>query len=223
MTIINNQPPHLIDTHLQIDAPAPPFAAQTTLGRRRLEEYRGRWLILFSHPGDFTPVCTSEFIAFEKMAPIFKAQNCDLLGLSIDSLHSHRAWMHSIYENFGIQISFPVIDDVSMAIAHAYGMIHEGSISTATVRSVFFIDPEGILRALVHYPLNVGRSVKEIHRVLTALQQCEETHDYVLPEGWKPGDKVLRSPVMDSPSATISDPLWYYKEVDLPTGPETGT
>lgn len=200
----------------KLDEPAPPFTARTTLGIRSLDDYQGKWLILFSHPADFTPVCTSEFIAFEKKSKDFKAHECELLGLSVDSVFSHRAWVQSINDNFDVKISFPIIEDVSMAVAHAYGMVHDGSISTATVRSVFFIDPQGILKAMIHYPLTVGRSVDEIFRVLAALQQSAALETISLPEGWTPGCKALANPDMDGAANDASDPLWYFKEVDLP-------
>lgn len=216
MEITENCAPFEVVSGPKLDELAPPFTARTTLGTRSLEDYRGKWLVLFSHPADFTPVCTSEFIAFEKKSPEFKARNTELLGLSVDSVYSHRAWVQSINDNFDIHISFPIIEDVSMAVAHAYGMIHEGSVSTATVRSVFFIDPEGILRAMTHYPLSVGRSVDEIFRVLTALQQAASDETISLPEGWTQGRKALANPDMDEAANDGSDPLWYYKEVELP-------
>lgn len=199
----------------QLDEPAPSFRARTTLGARSLDDYVGKWLILFSHPADFTPVCTSEFIALEKKSSDFKARNCELLGLSVDSVFSHRAWVQSINDNFGIQISFPIIEDVSMAVAHAYGMIHNGSVSTATIRSVFFINSQGILKAMIHYPLTVGRSVDEIFRVLTALQESEADKNIVLPEGWTLGCKGLINPETNDAANDGNDPLWYFKEVEL--------
>lgn len=199
----------------RLDEPAPAFTARTTLGMRSLDDYRGQWLILFSHPADFTPVCTSEFIALENRASEFRARNCELLGLSVDSVFSHRAWVQSINENFAVKISFPIIEDVSMAVSHAYGMIHNGSVSTATIRSVFFINPQGILKATIHYPLTVGRSVDEIHRVLIALQESEANTNIALPEGWTPGRKALINPDMSDTGTDENDPLWYFKEIEL--------
>lgn len=216
MEIAENCAPFDAISGPKLDELAPPFTARTTLGTRNLADYQGKWLVLFSHPADFTPVCTSEFIAFEKKSKDFKAHNCELLGLSVDSVFSHRAWVQSINDNFDVQISFPIIEDVSMAVAHAYGMIHDGSISTATVRSVFFINPKGILKAMIHYPLTVGRSVDEIFRVLTALQQSAINEGISLPEGWKAGGKALVNPDMENAANDGSDLLWYYKEVDLP-------
>lgn len=201
----------------RLDERAPDFTARTTMGTRSLSEYRGKWLLLFSHPADFTPVCTSEFIAFQKAAEKFKDQNCELLGLSVDSVFSHLAWLDSIEANFGTKIEFPIIEDVSMAISFAYGMIHENSVSTATIRSVFFIDPEGILRAITHYPMSVGRSVDEILRVMTALQ-ISVNNDVSLPEGWSPGDKAVLNPpaCREDSIQDESAKAWYYREVELP-------
>ncbi|GHF17371.1 peroxiredoxin [Kordiimonas sediminis] len=178
---------------LRINDRAPDFTARSTQGVVQLGDYRGKWLVFFSHPADFTPVCTSEFVAFEKKAADFRALNCELLGLSADSIYSHLAWMLNIEERFGVRINFPVIEDLSLVIAEAYGMVDELSPSTATVRSVFFIDPEGKIRALIHYPMSIGRSVDEILRVLTALV---ETHDgeTATPEGWTAGDPKLLAP-----------------------------
>jgi len=198
----------------RLDEAAPDFTARTTKGVKSLSDYRGQWLILFSHPADFTPVCTSEFIAFQKAAPDFEKLNCNLLGLSVDSVYSHIAWLDSIENGFGTKIEFPIIEDVSMAISYAYGMIHDGSVSTATVRSVFFIDPQGILRAISHYPMSVGRSVDEILRVMRALQ-ITESNDLSLPEGWQPGDKAVLNPPVNRPENATGQ-TWYYEEVDLP-------
>lgn len=174
----------------QIGAVAPDFDARTTEGLIRLSDFRGRWLVLFSHPADFTPVCTSEFIAFEKQIDAFRALDCDLVGLSVDSLYSHLAWVKDIEARFDVRISFPIVEDISMSIARAYGMIHEASDSTASVRSVFFIDPEGVIRALIHYPLAVGRSIDEILRVVAALQ-VSDAEGVSTPEGWRPGDEAV--------------------------------
>ena len=149
---------------------APDFTAKTTHGVRRLSDYLGSWLLLFSHPADFTPVCTTEFIAFAKAYPEFEKLNCDLLGLSIDSNFSHLAWSRNIEEKFGVTIPFPIIEDLSMQVAHAYGMIMPGASDTSAVRTTFLIDPEGVLRAMVYYPMSNGRNVDEFLRLLTALQ-----------------------------------------------------
>ncbi|ABD87477.1 peroxiredoxin [Rhodopseudomonas palustris] len=179
----------------RINAPAPHFAAKTTFGDRTLADYRGRWLVLFSHPADFTPVCTTEFIAFAKAADSFKAANCDLLGLSIDSVFSHLAWVGNIKEKFGVEIPFPIIEDLSMNVAKAYGMIHPGASDTSAVRATFIIDPDGILRAMVYYPMTNGRSVAEILRLVQALQ-TSLSQGVATPEGWQPGEKIIVGPPM---------------------------
>lgn len=177
----------------RINEPAPDFNALTTDGQKQLSDYRGKWLVLFSHPADFTPVCTTEFIAFAKAAPDFAALNCELLGLSIDSIHSHIAWMRNIQQNFGVEIPFPIIEDLKMDVAKAYGMIHPGAGDTSAVRATFIIDPNGVLRAMVYYPMSNGRSIPEFLRLLEALQTSEE-HGVATPEGWKKGNKVIVPP-----------------------------
>ena len=174
----------------RINEPAPAFKAKTTHGERSLDDYKGKWLVLFSHPADFTPVCTTEFMGFAKAADRFKALNCELLGLSIDSVHSHIAWMRSIEEKFGVEIPFPIIDDLSMNVAKAFGMIHPGAGDTSAVRATFIIDPKGVLRAMVYYPMTNGRSVAEILRLVKGLQYSL-ANGVATPEGWQPGDKVL--------------------------------
>ena len=174
----------------RINEPAPDFTAQTTFGPRSLSDYRGKWLVLFSHPADFTPVCTTEFIAFSKAMPQFNALDTELLGLSIDSIYSHLAWTQNIQEKFGVRIGFPIIEDLSMNVARAYGMIHPGAADTAAVRATFIIDDKGILRAMVYYPMTNGRSVAEILRLVQGLQYSL-TNRVATPEGWQPGDKVL--------------------------------
>lgn len=177
----------------QLNRPAPAFTAKTTHGVKSLSDYKGKWLVLFSHPADFTPVCTTEFIGFANRAPEFAALDCELLGLSIDSVHSHIAWARSIEEKFGVAIPFPIIADLSMEVAKAYGMIQPGASDTAAVRATFFIDPEGMLRAMVYYPMSNGRSVDEFLRVLKALQ-TSDTHKIATPENWQPGQDVIVPP-----------------------------
>jgi len=184
----------------RLNEPAPAFNAPTTDGVKTLEDYKGKWLVLFSHPADFTPVCTTEFMAFAKMAPEFNKRNCELLGLSIDSHHSHIAWMRNIKEKFGVEIPFPIIADLKMEVAQAYGMIHPGAADTSAVRATFMIDPEGILRAMVYYPMSNGRSIPEFLRLLDALQTSDE-HGVATPEGWKPGDKVIVPPAATAEAA----------------------
>ncbi len=177
----------------RINEPAPDFIATTTHGVKTLDDYKGKWLVLFSHPADFTPVCTTEFMAFARRAEDFRARNCELLGLSIDSTYSHLAWARNIEEKFGVDIPFPIIADLDMKVATAYGMIHPGAADTSTVRATFVIDEKGILRAMVYYPLTNGRSIDEILRLVTALQTTDE-HGVATPEGWQPGDKVVVPP-----------------------------
>ncbi|WP_300578662.1 peroxiredoxin [Phenylobacterium sp.] len=192
---------------------APNFTARTTLGDRELASYRGRWLMFFSHPADFTPVCTSEFVAFAKATDRFEALGCDLLGLSVDSLFSHLAWVLSIEQTFGVKVQFPVVEDPSMAIARAYGMLDANSGDSSTVRATYFIDPQGIIRALSCYPMTNGRSVEEMLRLLAALQATDRTGDST-PEGWTPGHPMLKAPPLTAPQARDigGEGPWYYRE-----------
>lgn len=197
----------------RIDELAPDFEARTTKGLVRLSDYRGRWLVFFSHPADFTPVCTSEFLAFQRAADRFGALDADLLGLSVDSLYAHIAWVKDIEQRFGTKITFPIIEDISMSVARLFGMIHDGSATTAAVRSVFFIDPHGYIRAMIHYPMNVGRSIDEILRVLTALQESD-TRQVATPEGWQPGENAFLPPPLDQAEADkragMESGTWYF-------------
>jgi peroxiredoxin (alkyl hydroperoxide reductase subunit C) len=149
---------------------APDFEARSTRGPIRLSGFRGRWLVFFSHPADFTPVCTSEFISLTKAYDRFVALDCALLGLSVDSLYSHLAWMRAIRDVFDVEVPFPVIEDPSLVVGRAYGMIDEDATNSAGVRATYFIDPEGVIRAITHYPLTIGRSVDEMLRMVAALQ-----------------------------------------------------
>jgi len=183
----------LVPAMPRLNEPAPEFTANTTHGPRSLTDYKGKWLVLFSHPADFTPVCTTEFMAFAQRYDEFKALNCDLLGLSIDSNYAHIAWVRSIEQNFGIKVPFPIIEDLSMQVAHAYGMIQPGASDTSAVRATFFIDPDSKLRAMVYYPMSNGRSIDEFLRLLQGLQTADK-HGVATPENWKPGDKVIVPP-----------------------------
>ncbi len=174
----------------RLNEPAPEFSAVTTHGPKQLSDYRGRWLVLFSHPADFTPVCTTEFIGFARHYDEFRSRDCELLGLSIDSVHAHLAWTRNIREKFGVEIPFPIIADLGMSVARSYGMIHPGAADTSAIRSTFFIDDKGILRAMVYYPLTTGRSIPEFLRVVEALQ-VHDRHGVATPEGWQPGDDVI--------------------------------
>jgi len=184
----------------QLNAPAPDFEARTTHGVKKLADYKGKWLVLFSHPADFTPVCTTEFTAFARHQPEFQALNCELLGLSIDSYYSHVAWVRNIKEKFGVEINFPIIEDLSMNVARAYGMIHPGAGDTSAVRATFIIDPDGVLRAMVYYPMTNGRSIPEFLRLVAALQ-TSDANKVATPEGWQPGDKVIVPPPQDADAA----------------------
>ncbi|MDE3135490.1 MAG: peroxiredoxin [Acidobacteriota bacterium] len=177
----------------RLGQPAPLFEAQTTQGTIRLEDFKGSWLILFSHPADFTPVCTTEFVAFSEMAPEFKKRNVELCGLSIDSTYSHIAWVRNIEKNFGIKVPFPVIADLNKDVASLYGMIMPGESKTETSRCVFVIDPNGILRAMIYYPLTTGRNMQEILRLIDALQMTDK-NGVATPANWKPGEKVIIPP-----------------------------
>ena len=191
---------NMTNTMPRINEPAPAFEARTTHGVTRLEDYKGKWLVLFSHPADFTPVCTTEFMAFAKRQSEFAALNCELLGLSIDSYYSHVAWVRNIKEKFGVDIGFPIIEDLSMKVANAYGMIHPGAADTSAVRATFIIDPNGIMRAMVYYPMTNGRSIDEFLRLVAALQ-TSDANKVATPEGWQPGDKVIVPPPQDAASA----------------------
>jgi peroxiredoxin (alkyl hydroperoxide reductase subunit C) len=197
---------------LQLGDSAPNFAARTTMGQISLSDYRGRWLVLFSHPADFTPVCTTEFVALSKAAERFAALNCALLAVSVDSLYSHLAWVRAIRENFGVTVSFPIIEDPSMVIGRAYGMIAETAADAGTMRSTYFIDPAGIIRAMNCYPGTVGRSVDEMLRVVAALQRVD-AEDIVTPEGWRPGDSVLMPPEVhqDAMLASAGGDAWFHR------------
>jgi len=173
---------------------APDFTAMTTQGELTLSSWQeGKWVILFSHPADFTPVCSTELTEFAKRAAEFDKRNTKLIGLSIDSIHSHLAWRQNLKQIFDVLIPYPMIADNNGAVANKYGMLHPGASATATVRAVFVIDPKRVVRALVYYPLNVGRNVDEVVRLLDGLQTADQ-HGVACPVNWKPGDKVIVPP-----------------------------
>lgn len=181
----------------RIGQAAPMFQANTTRGPINFPtDYSGRWIILFSHPSDFTPVCTSEFVMFGSLQDEFEAMNCQLVGLSVDGVASHTAWIRSIRERISfnghsnVDIQFPIIDDVSMKVSRLYGMLHPDESETQAVRAVFFIDPKGIIRAVIYYPLKLGRNFDEIKRVLEGLQTID-AFGVALPADWHPGDAVI--------------------------------
>jgi peroxiredoxin (alkyl hydroperoxide reductase subunit C) len=176
---------------------APAFKAITTQGPINFPaDYTGSWVILFSHPADFTPVCTSEFMTFASMEKQFAELNCKLVGLSVDGLYSHIAWLRTIKEKIeykgmkDVEVKFPLIEDITMEVAHKYGMIQPGEATTKAVRAVFFIDPKGIIRTIIYYPLSLGRNFDELYRVLIALQTADE-FSVATPADWRPGDDVI--------------------------------
>ena len=177
----------------RIGSPAPAFEAQTTQGTIQLEDFKGSWLILFSHPADFTPVCTTEFVGFAKVQEQLRALNCELMGLSIDSVYSHIAWMRNIEENFDVKIAFPVIADLNKEVATKYGMVMPGESKTETSRCVFVIDDKQIVRAMVYYPLTTGRNMDEFVRLVAALQTTDK-HGMATPANWQPGEQVIVPP-----------------------------
>lgn len=176
---------------------APSFEAVTTQGKINFPgDFRGEWIILFSHPSDFTPVCTSEFVTFGKLAEEFEKLNCQLVGLSVDGLPSHIAWLRTIHDKIEyngmkeVEITFPLIADMKMEVAQKYGMIQPNESNTSAVRAVFYIDPEGIIRAIIYYPLSLGRNFDEIKRVLIGLQTIDK-YNVSLPADWRPGGEVI--------------------------------
>ncbi len=176
---------------------APEFKAVTTQGDINFPaDYKGSWVILFSHPADFTPVCTSEFMTFASMEPKFTEVNCKLVGLSIDGLYSHIAWLRTIKERIeyngmkDVEVKFPLIEDITMNVAKKYGMIQPGESQTKAVRAVFFIDPKGIIRAIIYYPLSLGRNFDELYRVVVALQTAD-SFSVAMPADWRPGKDVI--------------------------------
>lgn len=171
----------------------PDFEAVTTHGKIKLSDFKGKWVILFSHPADFTPVCTTEFVAFAQIHPELAKRNVQLIGLSIDSVYSHIAWVRTIKDKFGVNIPFLIIADLDMKVANLFGMIHPKQSTTAAVRCVFVIDPEMKLRAMIYYPLNVGRNMDEILRLIDALQTADK-FKVALPANWRPGDPVIVPP-----------------------------
>ena len=181
----------------RIGEKAPSFHAVTTQGEIDFPmDYEGSWVILFSHPADFTPVCTSEFMTFASMEKRFNDAGCKLVGLSVDGLYSHIAWLRTIKEKIeykgmkNVEVNFPLIEDITMEVAHKYGMIQPGEANTKAVRAVFFIDPKGIIRTILYYPLSLGRNFEEIYRVLIGLKTADE-FGVATPADWQPGDDAI--------------------------------
>jgi len=176
----------------RINEPAPDFQAKSTHGMIRLSDYtsKGKWVLLFSHPADFTPVCTTEFVEFARHNAEFEKRNVQLVGNSIDSVYSHIAWVRNIESHFKVKIPFPVIADLDQKVARAFGMVHEAVSDTATVRAVFFIDPKHVIRALLYYPLSLGRNIDELLRAVDAMQTAD-ANACATPANWRVGDAVI--------------------------------
>lgn len=177
----------------RINTAAPDFTAKTTLGEVKLSDFKGKWVVLFSHPADFTPVCTTEFLAFARKHDEFVKRNTQIIGLSIDSIYSHIAWIRNIEQNFNVSVRFPLIADLKGDVARAYGMLHPEASDTSAVRAVFVIDDKGIIRAMIYYPLSNGRSIDEVLRILEALQTTDK-HGLATPENWHPGEACIIPP-----------------------------
>ena len=216
----------------RIGEKAPEFKAITTQGEINFPaDYKGKWVILFSHPADFTPVCTSEFMTFAKREQEFNSRNCQLVGLSVDGLYSHIAWLRTIKDKIefngmkNIEVKFPLIEDITMNVAKRYGMIQPGESSTKAVRAVFFIDPKGIIRAIIYYPLSLGRNFDELMRALIAMQTADK-FNVATPADWQPGDEVIVPPAgscgqakerMDAQVTGIKCYDWFFctKELEI--------
>lgn len=204
---------------LRLGDPVPNFTARTTRGLVSLSDFRGRWLVFFTHPGDFTPVCTSEFVAFARAADAFAALDCALLGLSVDSLFSHLAWVRMIHDRFDIDVEFPVVEDPTLEIARAYGMVPPDATDASNVRTTLFINPEGVLRASTSYPADIGRSIPEVLRTVRALQRVQGG-GVLTPADWEPGADLLREPRADATELFAGDATeWFYRTIpDRPGG-----
>jgi peroxiredoxin (alkyl hydroperoxide reductase subunit C) len=228
----------------RINDPAPDFEAKSTQGPLKLSDYKGKWVVLFSHPADFTPVCTTEFVEFARRSEEFKGRGAQLVGLSVDSVPAHIAWIRNIEGHFGVKIDFPVIADLDTKVAQQYGLIHPGASETATVRAVFIIDPEqkvraliyypmslgrnidekGVIRALIYYPMSLGRNIDEILRVVDGLQTAD-ANACATPANWQKGDKVVVPPpqTIDDASKRLVDEFksknevteWYLSKREL--------
>jgi peroxiredoxin (alkyl hydroperoxide reductase subunit C) len=219
---MDQQEPHTQPQGLpRIGEHAPVFDAVTTHGTISLNDYSGQWLVLFSHPADFTPVCTSEFVAFQDIYNRLKAMDTELLGLSIDSVSSHIAWIRNIEENFQTTIEFPIIADLDQKVATQYGMVMPESTGTETSRAVFVIDDKQKIRAVIYYPLSTGRNMEEIVRLVEALRTTDK-HGVSTPANWQSGDKAIVSPPKTKDEANErmnSDDYdcvdWYYCQKDI--------
>ena len=201
----------------RLNEAAPQFTATSTHGPIKLSDFKGKWVVLFSHPADFTPVCTTEFVGFSERQADFDKRGVQLIGNSVDSVYSHIAWVRDIEKHFGVSVKFPVIADLDMKVAQAYGMIQPGASSTAAARCVFVIDPSQNVRAMIYYPLSLGRSIDEILRVVDALQLNSEK-GLATPANWKPGDKcIVPAPVTTADAAKrmtegLDTKDWYFSK-----------
>ena len=212
------------ETHYRlprIGESAPQFEAVSTQGTLNLKDYEGKWVILFSQPADFTPVCTTEFLAFSNIHDQLRAMNCELIGLSIDSLFSHIAWVRNIENLFDTKIPFPIIADINKDIAYKYGMVMPEESDTTTARCVFVIDAEQVVRAMIYYPFTTGRNMDEILRLIRALQTADQ-HGVGTGANWQPGDKVILYPPLTQDSAqdrventSAGCTAWYFCEKSL--------
>jgi peroxiredoxin 2/4 len=205
----------------RLGSSAPLFEAETTHGTLKLEDYKGSWLILFSHPADFTPVCTTEFIAFQEIYPELQKMNTELLGLSIDSVYSHIAWVRNVEEKIGVKITFPIIADLNKDVASLYGMVMPGESKTETSRCVFVIDDKQVVRAIIYYPLTTGRNMDEILRLIQALQTSDK-YGIATPANWRPGNQVIMPPPKTQEMAeeraadkTLDCKDWYFCKKSL--------
>lgn len=198
---------------LRIGDEAPDFEARSTIGPVRLSAFRDRWLILFSHPADFTPVCTTEFVELARQADEFDRRDCALMALSVDSLFSHFAWLRLIRDRFDVEVRFPIIEDPTLVIGRAFGMVGAQDSDSATVRTTFFIDPTGTIRAMNCYPANMGRSIPEMLRMLDALQAID-AEGALAPANWQPGDALLKAPAhsLDEVYAAKDGTSWFLTE-----------
>ncbi|KPF64370.1 peroxiredoxin [Porphyrobacter sp. AAP60] len=202
---------------LRIGDLAPDFEARSTIGPVRLSSYRGRWLVLFSHPADFTPVCTTEFVALARETAAFEARDCALMALSVDSLFSHFAWLRMIRDRFEIEVRFPIVEDPTLVVGRAFGMVSAQDNDSATVRTTFFIDPKGVIRAMTCYPANLGRSVPEMLRIIDGLQAID-AGDALAPANWQPGEPLLKAPTHDLDEVFAAEDAtnWFLRHVGEP-------
>lgn len=205
----------------RINDPAPDFEAKSTHGPLKLSDYKGKWVVLFSHPADFTPVCTTEFVEFARRSDEFGQRGAQLVGLSVDSVTAHIAWIRNMEQHFGVKVDFPVIADLDTKVAQTYGLIHPGASETATVRAVFIIDPSQKVRAMIYYPMSLGRNIDEVLRALEALQTADE-NACATPANWQKGEKVILPPPqtladaekrVNTPGIEVTD--WYFSKKDL--------